>query len=66
MDPYRVLGVSTGATKDEIKAAFRKLALVHHPDLHVNASAAVKANAESTFRALNEAYSALTDGTMLR
>jgi DnaJ like chaperone protein len=31
-DLYAVLGVSPGASSDEIKAAFRKQALKHHPD----------------------------------
>ncbi len=32
-DPYALLGVSPSASKAEIKAAFRKKALLHHPDL---------------------------------
>lgn len=33
-DPYKVLGVSPGATQDEIKKAYRQMAKKYHPDLH--------------------------------
>lgn len=32
MDPYKVLGLSNDATEDDIKRAYRKLALKYHPD----------------------------------
>jgi hypothetical protein len=54
MDPHRILGVHHGASKDEIKAAFRKLAFLHHPD---------RGGSEATFQQLNAAYQALTDGS---
>lgn len=63
-DPYHVLGVPRSATKEEIKAAFRKKALIHHPDRHAASSDAVKKAAETTFRTLKEAYEQLTDGTI--
>ena len=50
-DYYELLGVSKGASQDEIKAAFRKLAHEHHPD---------KASGnESKFKEINEAYQTL-------
>ena len=34
INPYEVLGINQGGTKDEIKSAYRKMAKKHHPDLH--------------------------------
>ena len=53
-DPYEVLGVSPGASDDEIKAAYRKLAKKYHPDLN-NGSA----EAEARMKEVNEAYTLL-------
>ena len=57
-DYYEVLGVPRTATADEIKAAFRKLARRHHPDL---ATAADREQASERFKAINEAYEVLRD-----
>jgi molecular chaperone DnaJ len=53
-DYYEILGISKGASKDEIKKAFRKLAHDHHPD---------KGGNENKFKEANEAYSVLSDDT---
>jgi len=53
-DPYQVLGVSPGATDDEIKTAYRKLAKQYHPDLNQDTP-----SAEAKMRVLNEAYTLL-------
>ena len=37
-DPYRVLGVPQGASDDEIKAAYKRLAKKYHPDLNDGSS----------------------------
>ena len=50
-DPFAVLGVSSSATEDEIKAAYRKLAKKYHPDLNPSDKAA-----EQKMREVNEAY----------
>lgn len=55
-DYYEVLGVSPGASVDDIKKAFRKLALKHHPDRNPGDTAA-----EAKFREASEAYQVLSD-----
>ncbi|GLC39382.1 hypothetical protein PLESTM_000890700 [Pleodorina starrii] len=60
-DFYRVLGVEPGASQDEIKVAFRKLALLHHPDRHTNAARPQQEEAAARFKAITEAYDVLTD-----
>jgi len=57
-DYYATLGVSRGASADEIKKAFRTLAKKHHPDL-----AKDKAYGEERFKEINEAYEVLGDPT---
>jgi curved DNA-binding protein len=56
IDYYKVLGVSKTATQDEIKAAYRKLARKHHPDLNPNDKEANK-----KFQQINEANELLSD-----
>lgn len=56
-DYYEVLGVDRNAGEKEIKAAYRKLARAHHPDLHPNN----KEEAEEKFKEINEAYEVLSD-----
>lgn len=57
-DYYEVLGVAKGAGEDEIKKAYRKLAMKHHPDR--NQGEGAKA-AEEKFKEAKEAYEMLTD-----
>lgn len=52
---YDILGVSKTATADQIKGAFRKLALEHHPDRGGGKAA------EEKFKKINEAYQVLSD-----
>src|SRR5918994_7235365 len=56
LDYYEVLGVSRTATDQEIKSAYRKLALKHHPDRNPGDK-----HAEDLFKEAAEAYSVLAD-----
>lgn len=51
-DYYEVLGISKSASADEIKTAFRRLAIEHHPD---------RGGDEAKFKEINEAYEVLKD-----
>lgn len=55
-DPYSVLGVDKNATDEEIKKAYRRLAMKYHPDKVEGLGEDVKRNAEAQFREINEAY----------
>lgn len=55
-DPYQVLGVSRSASEAEIKAAFRKLAVQHHPDRNPT-----DPDAQGRFKEINSAYQILSD-----
>lgn len=43
--PHEILGVPPGASRDEIRAAYRRLAALHHPDRGGDAEAFAKVNA---------------------
>ena len=55
-DYYEVLGLSKGASSDEIKKAYRKLAVKYHPDKNPDDKAS-----EEKFKEIGEAYEALSD-----
>lgn len=57
LDYYEVLGVERGASSEQIKSAYRKLALKYHPDRNPEN----KHEAEERFRQATEAYSVLSD-----
>ena len=56
MDLYKVLDIQKWASKEEIKKAYRKLAMKYHPDRNSGDE-----TAESKFKEVNEAYSTLSD-----
>lgn len=56
IDYYKILGLNKDATQDQIKAAYRKLARKHHPDLNPNDK-----DANKKFQQVNEANEVLSD-----
>ena len=55
-DYYEILGVAKTATEEDIKKAFRRLAMKHHPDRNPGDKAA-----EESFKECKQAYEILTD-----
>ncbi|XP_027065175.2 chaperone protein dnaJ 72-like isoform X2 [Coffea eugenioides] len=61
MDHYKILGVQRNASKEEIKQAFRSLAMQFHPDKHADSPKHLRDTATAKFKQLSEAYEILTD-----
>lgn len=59
-DPYEVLGVPRGASKEQVKAAYRELAKKYHPDNYIDSPLAENANKK--MQEINEAYDAIIAG----
>src|SRR5688572_28034093 len=55
-DYYKILGVERKASEDDIRKAYRKLAMQYHPDRNPN-----NKQAEDQFKEINEAYQVLSD-----
>lgn len=55
-DYYKILGIAKNASKDELKKAFRKLAMKYHPDKNIG-----NKEAEEKFKKINEAYAVLSN-----
>lgn len=55
-DPYKVLGLNSSATDDEVRKAYRRFAMKYHPDKVEHLGDEMRKNAEAQFREINEAY----------
>lgn len=55
-DYYKILGLSKNATDEEVKKAYRKLALKYHPDKQIDKSDEEKKESEEKFKEIAEAY----------
>lgn len=60
-DYYKILGVAKDSSLDDIKKAYKKRAMIHHPDRHSNATEAERKEQEKKFKDLGEAYAVLSD-----
>ena len=60
-DFYAIIGVAKDASIEEIKKAYRRAALVHHPDRHAVAEENIRSLHTRRFKEVGEAYSVLAD-----
>jgi len=60
-DPWSVLGLTRTASKDEIKAAYRRLAMMYHPDRVASMGPEIIAVAQVKMTEINAAYASLED-----
>ena len=61
VDLYAVLNLKQDASPDSIKKAYRRLALIYHPDKHATAAEQAKADASIKFQQIGFAYAVLSD-----
>ena len=61
VDLYAVLKLTNAASADDIRKAYRKLAMLHHPDKHANASPDRRDAEARTFQQVGFAYAVLSD-----
>ena len=60
-DPYRVLGVDSKATDDEVKRAYRRMAMKYHPDRVAGMSEEMQRHAAEQMKEINQAYEVIKD-----
>ncbi len=60
-DPYKVLGVDSSATDDEVRKAYRKMAMKYHPDRVAGMSEELQRNAAEQMKEINRAYEVIKE-----
>ena len=60
-DPYRVLGIDSSATDEEVKKAYRRMAMKYHPDRVAGMSEELQRNAAEQMKEINQAYEVIKD-----
>jgi len=55
-DPYRVLGITSNASDDDVRKAYRKMAMKYHPDRVAGMSEEMQRNAADQMKEINQAY----------
>ncbi len=60
-DPYRVLGIDSSATDDEVRKAYRKMAMKYHPDRVAGMSEELQRNAAEQMKEINQAYEVIKE-----
>ena len=60
-DPYRVLGIDSSATDEEVKRAYRRMAMKYHPDRVAGMSEELQRNAAEQMKEINQAYEVIKD-----
>ena len=65
-DPYKVLGINQNATDDEVRKAYRKMALKYHPDRVAGMSEEMQRNAAEQMKEINQAYETIKSARGLK
>ena len=65
-DPYRVLGIESTATDDEVRKAYRRMAMKYHPDRVAGMSEEIQRNAAEQMKEINAAYETIKTARGIR
>ena len=65
-NPYKVLGIDSSATDEEVKKAYRRMAMKYHPDRVAGMSEEMQRNAAEQMKEINEAYEIIKTGRGLK